>query len=231
VVFPEYASYFSPTLGQGFVDAAEPLDGRFIQGVRALAIELDVHLVVGLVERIDEPSRFSNTLVAVSPRGDILATYRKLHLYDAFGEKESTWVKPGEIKPPEIFHFGDFTVGLQTCYDLRFPEVSRRLVDAGVDLVLVPSEWVRGPLKEHHWRTLIIARALENTIYVAAADHTPPIGVGNSMIVDPMGVVLASSGEAVDIAVATISPDRVAATRQVNPALQLRRFAVVPRQY
>ncbi|MDQ1528404.1 MAG: deaminated glutathione amidase [Actinomycetota bacterium] len=231
VVFPEYASYFSPTLGQGFVDAAEPLDGRFIQGVRALAIELDVHLVVGLVERIDEPSRFSNTLVAVSPRGDILATYRKLHLYDAFGEKESTWVKPGEIKPPEIFHFGDFTVGLQTCYDLRFPEVSRRLVDAGVDLVLVPSEWVRGPLKEHHWRTLIIARALENTIYVAAADHTPPIGVGNSMIVDPMGVVLASSGEAVDVAVATISPDRVAATRQVNPALQLRRFAVVPRQY
>jgi predicted amidohydrolase len=95
----------------------------------------------------------------------------------------------------------------------------------------VPSEWVRGPLKEHHWRTLIIARALENTIYVAAADHTPPIGVGNSMIVDPMGVVLASSGEAVDVAVATISPDRVAATRQVNPALQLRRFAVVPRQY
>jgi predicted amidohydrolase len=230
VVFPEYASYFSPTLGQGFVDAAEPIDGPFIQGVRALAIELGVHLVVGLVERIDEPSRFSNTLVAVSPRGDILAAYRKLHLYDAFGEKESTWVKPGEIKPPEVFRFGDFTVGLQTCYDLRFPEVTRRLVDAGVDLVLVPSEWVRGPLKEHHWRTLIVARALENTIYVAAADHTPPIGVGNSMIVDPMGVVLASSGEAVDVAVATISPDRVAATRQVNPALQLRRFAVVPRQ-
>jgi predicted amidohydrolase len=230
VVFPEYASYFSPTLGQGFVDAAEPIDGPFIQGVRALAIELAVHLVVGLVERIDEPSRFSNTLVAVSPRGDILAAYRKLHLYDAFGEKESTWVKPGEIRPPEVFRFGDFTVGLQTCYDLRFPEVTRRLVDAGVDLVLVPSEWVRGPLKEHHWRTLIVARALENTIYVAAADHTPPIGVGNSMIVDPMGVVLASSGEAVDVAVATISSDRVAATRQVNPALQLRRFAVVPRQ-
>jgi predicted amidohydrolase len=230
VVFPEYASYFSPTLGQGFVDAAEPIDGPFIQGIRALAIELGVHLVVGLVERIDEPSRFSNTLVAVSPRGDILATYRKLHLYDAFGEKESTWVKPGEIRPPEVFRFGDFTVGLQTCYDLRFPEITRRLVDAGVDLVLVPSEWVRGPLKEHHWRTLIVARALENTIYVAAADHTPPIGVGNSMIVDPMGVVLASSGESVDVAVATISPNRVATVRQVNPALQLRRFAVVPRQ-
>jgi predicted amidohydrolase len=230
VVFPEYASYFSPTLGQGFVDAAEPIDGPFIQGVRALATELDVHLVVGLVERIDEPARFSNTLVAVSPRGDILATYRKLHLYDAFGEKESTWVKPGDIEPPELFRFDDFTVGLQTCYDLRFPEVTRRLVDAGADLVLVPSEWVRGPLKEHHWRTLITARALENTIYVAAADHSIPIGVGNSMIVDPMGVVLASSGESIDVAVATISPHRVAGARRVNPALQLRRFAVVPRQ-
>jgi predicted amidohydrolase len=230
VVFPEYASYFSPTLGQGFVDAAEPIDGPFIQGVRALAIELGVHLVVGLVERIDEPSRFSNTLVAVSPRGDILATYRKLHLYDAFGEKESTWVKPGEIKPPEVFRFDEFSVGLQTCYDLRFPEVTRRLVDAGADLVLVPSEWVRGPLKEYHWRTLITARALENTIYVAAADHSIPIGVGNSMIVDPMGVVLASSGEAMDVAVATISAHRVAGARQINPALRLRRFAVVPRQ-
>jgi predicted amidohydrolase len=229
VVFPEYSSYFSPTLGQGFVDAAEPIDGPFIQGVRALATELGVHLVVGLVERTDELARFSNTLVAVSPRGDILAIYRKLHLYDAFGEKESTWVKPGEIEPPEVFRFDDFTVGLQTCYDLRFPEVTRRLVDAGADLVLVPSEWVRGPLKEHHWRTLVIARALENTIYVAAADHTGPIGVGNSMIVDPMGVVLASAGEAVDVAVATISPHRVATARQVNPALQLRRFAVIPR--
>jgi predicted amidohydrolase len=229
VVFPEYSSYFSPTLGQRFVDAAEPIDGPFIQGVRALATELGVHLVVGLVERTDELARFSNTLVAVSPRGDILAIYRKLHLYDAFGEKESTWVKPGEIEPPEVFRFDDFTVGLQTCYDLRFPEVTRRLVDAGADLVLVPSEWVRGPLKEHHWRTLVIARALENTIYVAAADHTGPIGVGNSMIVDPMGVVLASAGEAVDVAVATISPHRVATARQVNPALQLRRFAVIPR--
>jgi predicted amidohydrolase len=229
VVFPEYSSYFASTLGQGFVDAAEPLDGPFITGIRALAGELDVHLVVGLVESIDEASRFSNTLVAVSPRGDTLAVYRKLHLYDAFGEKESAWVRPGDIQPPETFAFGGFTVGMQTCYDLRFPEVTRRLVDAGADLVLVPSEWVRGPLKEQHWRTLITARALENTVYVAAADHTPPIGVGNSMIVDPMGVEIATLGEMVDVAVATINPDRVAAVRTINPALALRRFTVIPR--
>jgi predicted amidohydrolase len=229
VVFPEYSSFFVKDLSQRFVDGAEPLDGAFIMGVRALATELDVHLVVGLVERINEPARFSNTLVAVSPKGDILATYRKLHLYDAFGSTESEWVKPGAIEQPEVFSFAGFTVGLQTCYDLRFPEVTRRLVDAGVDLVLVPSEWVRGPLKEYHWRTLITARAIENTVYLAAADHTPPVGVGNSMIVDPMGVVLASSGEIEDVAVATIDPARVASVRAINPALELRRFGVVPR--
>jgi predicted amidohydrolase len=229
VVFPEYSSYFSPTLGQDFVDAAQPLDGEFVTAIRALAAELGVYLVVGLVERIDEAARFSNTLVAVSPAGDVVATYRKLHLYDAFGDKESTWVRPGNIEPPQLFEFEGFAVGLQTCYDLRFPEVTRRLVDAGATLVVVPSEWVRGPLKEHHWRTLVTARALENTIYVAAADQTPPIGVGNSMIVDPMGVEIATVGEISDVAVATISLHRIGTVRLLNPALALRRFAVIPK--
>jgi deaminated glutathione amidase len=226
VVFPEYSSYFAPNLGQGFVDAAQTLDGPFVDGIRSLATELNVWIVVGLVERIDEPSRFSNTLIAMSPDGDLIATYRKLHLYDAFGEKESQWVRAGDIEPPQLFEFEGFQVGLQTCYDLRFPEVTRRLVDAGATLVLVPSEWVRGPLKEAHWRTLITARAIENTIYVAAADQTPPIGVGNSMIVDPMGVEIATLGEAKDVAVAVISLHRVASVRVLNPALELRRFAV-----
>jgi predicted amidohydrolase len=229
VVFPEYSSYFSPQLGADFVAAAQPIDGEFVDGIRALAQELDVHLVAGLVERIDDAARFSNTLVAVTPAGDIVATYRKLHLYDAFGDRESEWVRPGDIEPPEVFDFAGFTVGLQTCYDLRFPEVTRRLVDAGATLVAVPSEWVRGPLKEHHWRTLVTARALENTLYVAAADHAPPIGAGNSMIVDPMGVELATIGELTDVAVATISTARIAQVRALNPAVELRRFSVIPR--
>jgi predicted amidohydrolase len=102
-------------------------------------------------------------------------------------------------------------------------------VDAGADLVLVPSEWVRGPLKEAHWRTLLTARAIENTIYVAAADHAPPIGVGNSMIIDPMGVELATIGETVDVAVAMLSPTRIAEVRKTNPSLALRRFGTAPR--
>jgi predicted amidohydrolase len=229
VVFPEYSSYFAPTLGEGFVEAAQTLNGAFVAGIRALATELGIWIVAGLVERIDEPNRFSNTLVAMSPAGDIAATYRKLHLYDAFGEKESEWVKPGEVEPPQLFDLDGFRVGLQTCYDLRFPEITRRLVDAGANLVLIPSEWVRGPLKEAHWRTLITARAIENTIYVAAADQTPPIGVGNSMIVDPMGVEIATLGELRDVAVAPISMARVSAVRILNPALELRRFGISDR--
>jgi predicted amidohydrolase len=230
VVFPEYSSYFSAKLGQDFVDAAQPLEGEFVQGLRALARDLGIVVVAGLVERIDEPARFSNTLVAVSPLGEILATYRKLHLYDAFGDRESEWVRAGDIEPAQVFDFEGFRVGLQTCYDLRFPEVTRRLVDAGATLVLVPSEWVRGPLKEHHWRTLVTARALENTLYIAAADHAPPIGVGNSMIVDPMGVEIATIGEITDVAVASISLARVDQVRSLNPAVDLRRFAVVERE-
>ena len=152
-----------------------------------------------------------------------------MHLYDAFGQRESDWVAPGPIEEPQTFAWDGFTVGLQTCYDVRFPEVSRRLVDAGADLLLVPAEWVRGPLKEHHWRTLLTARALENTVFVAAADHAPPVGVGNSMVLDPMGVELVTIGEETGVAVAHIDPHRIASVRAINPALALRRFGTIPR--
>ncbi len=108
----------------------------------------------------------------------VLARYRKLHLYDAFGQRESDWVEPGELAEPETFELDGLRFGLMTCYDLRFPEVGRLLADAGADVFVVPAEWVRGPLKEHHWRTLLHARAIENTVFVAAADHPPPLGVG-----------------------------------------------------
>jgi predicted amidohydrolase len=181
-----------------------------------------------MLEATPSGDRFSNTVIAVGPSGGRVASYRKMHLYDAFGQRESEWVQPGPIDAPETFGFAGFTVGIQTCYDLRFPEVTRRLVDAGADLVVVPSEWVRGPLKEQHWRTLVTARAIENTIFVAAADHAPPIGAGNSMVVDPMGVELVTIGEETAVAVAWLSMHRVAAVRETNPALRLRRFGVHP---
>ena len=229
VVFPEYSTYFTAEMDSTWHEHAEPLDGAVVDALAAIASDLHVTLVAGVLESVrDDAARISNTLVAVSAAGDILATYRKLHLYDAFGQKESEWVAPGALGTPETFAWESFTVGMQTCYDIRFPEVTRTLVDAGADLVLVPSEWVRGPLKEAHWRTLVTARAIENTVYVAAADHAPPVGVGNSMIVDPMGVEIATIGETTDVAVAELSRERLASTRRSNPALALRRFAVVP---
>lgn len=227
VVFPEYSSYFSPTMDATWIEEAETIDGPFVQGLAALAAQHAVHIAAGIVERTDG-TRFSNTIAVVDPAGELVATSRKLHLYDAFGQRESDFAVAAAITEPELFVVGGVTVGVQTCYDLRFPEVTRRLVDAGADLVLVPAEWVRGPLKEQHWRTLVTARAIENTIYVAAADHIPPIGVGNSMIVDPMGIELVTIGEEPDVAVARVSPDRIDRVREINPALSLRRFGVVP---
>jgi len=229
VVFPEYSSFFTAELGAHSVAAAEPLDGPFVAGLEAIAKVLGVHLVAGMLEATDDPSRLSNTIVAVDQHGAVVARYRKIHLYDAFGQRESDWVLPGAIEAPETFSLGDIVVGLQTCYDIRFPEVTRRLADAGADLVLLPSEWVRGPLKEQHWRTLVTARAIENTVYLAAADQAPPVGAGNSMIVDPMGVELATIGEETAVALAWISSVRVAEVRAKNPALALRRFRVAPR--
>ena len=189
-----------------------------------------MHVVAGMIERLDgDERRVANTVVAVAPGAGVVARYRKLHLYDAFGQRESEWVAPGAIEAPQLFEAGGIRFGLQTCYDARFPEVTRRIVDAGADVVCMPAEWVRGPLKEAHWRVLTTARALENTMYVAAADHAPPVGAGNSMIVDPMGVELATIGEATDVAVAWISRARIDAVRRINPALALRRFDVTER--
>lgn len=232
VVFPEYSSYFTPALGADWPEHAQPLDGPFVRELAGFAAEFGIHLVAGMIELVPgEADRVSNTVVALDPSGEVVAQYRKIHLYDAFGMRESDRIVAGPVWAEDaapVFAFGGFTVGLQTCYDVRFPEVTRRLVDAGADLVLLPSEWVRGPLKEHHWRTLVTARAIENTVYVAAADHAPPIGAGNSMVVDPMGVELVTVGESTDVAVAWISPDRIAEVRRANPALQLRRFRVEP---
>ena len=225
VVFPEYSSYFTPTMGPDWIAAAERVDGPFSQGLAAIAASHGVIVVAGMLEVAGE--RAHNTVVAIHPDGTRLAAYRKLHLYDAFGAKESQWIAQGELAI-ETFDWAGFTVGIQTCYDIRFPETTRALVDAGAELILVPAEWVRGPLKEHHWRTLLTARAIENTVYLAAADHAPPIGAGNSMVLDPMGVELVTIGETTDVAIAFPTRQRMDDVRTVNPALRLRRFGIRP---
>jgi predicted amidohydrolase len=225
-VFPEYSSYFVDPFDESLRAHAQDLDGAFVLGLTSLAATHGLTIVAGLVERGSDDRHVRNAVVAVDGSG-VRAVYRKLHLYDAFGHRESDWVEPG-TGIGATFDVDGFTVGLMTCYDLRFPEVGRLLVDAGADLIVVPAEWVRGPLKEHHWRTMIHARAIENTAFVAAADHPPPLGVGLSMVVDPQGVEIAALGTATGIAVAHLDVGMIERVRRVNPALALRRYRVTP---
>lgn len=229
VVFPEYTSFFVDPMDETLTDNAEALDGPFTRRLRALAAAHGVVLVAGLVEQAGDGAHVHNTLVAVDMDG-IRARYRKQHLYDAFGQRESDWIAEGDLLTPETVDVDGIRIGLMTCYDLRFPEVARTLVDAGADAIVVPAEWVRGPLKEHHWQTLLTARAIENTVYVLAADHPTPIGVGHSAVIDPQGVTVAAVGTGEGIAVAELDPALLARVREVNPVLRLRRYAVVPRR-
>jgi predicted amidohydrolase len=229
LVAPEYSSFFVPEFGAAFLDAAQPLEGPFVSGLLALADEHKITIVAGLTETAPTPEQraFRNTLVVATPDAGITAVYRKVHLYDAFGAKESEWILAGETNQLVVTEVGGVRVGLQTCYDLRFPEVTRRLAAEGqADVVLVPAEWVRGPGKEHHWRTLLTARAIENTVWVVGAGQSPPVAIGNSAVVDPAGVVVAALGAEPGILHAVVDTDAVARVRLTNPSLALRRYEV-----
>ena len=228
VVFPEYSSFFVDPFDEALARHAQSLDGPFVTALHQTAERTGAVIVAGLIETASNPAKVRNAVVAVGPSG-VLAVYRKLHLYDAFGHRESDWVEAGEIAPPQTFEVGGLRWGLMTCYDLRFPEVARTLADAGVHGILVPAAWVRGPLKEFQWQTLLAARAIENTVFVAAADHPPPLGVGASLVLDPQGVAIAGIGTGTDVAVGYADPDVVDRVRRVNTAPQLRRFEVAPR--
>ncbi|TCU86570.1 putative amidohydrolase [Curtobacterium sp. PhB25] len=242
LVTPEYSSYFTADIDDRFVAAAQPLDGPFVSGLQDIARDTGLALVVGIAETTDVstsdaatpagPTRFRNTLVAVLPTGELAATYRKVHLYDAFGSRESDRIESGDPEQLPVFEFEGLRIGLETCYDLRFPEVTRRLAapeHGAADVVVLPAEWVRGPGKEHHWRTLLTARAIENTVWVVGVGQTPPIGIGASVVLDPSGVAVASAGSAPGTLVATVDTAVTEAVRQVNPSLALRRYDVALR--
>jgi predicted amidohydrolase len=226
VAFPEYAMFKQAVRDDRFSDEAEALDGPFCEGIRRLARDNGTAIVVGIQEAVPGERRPYNTLVLVDRTGADVGAYRKLHLYDAFGGSESTWVQPGALDQQLVFELAGMRVGTMTCYDLRFPEMARSLVDAGAEAILIPSAWTPGPRKEDHWSTLVRARAIENVSYVIAPGMAPPLCTGGSLIVDPMGVVLAEVGEEVGIGTAECTPERVAAVRARNPALEHRRIGV-----
>lgn len=227
VVLPEAVmhDFGDPALPLGPV--AQPLDGPFVGTLAEVARASGAVVVGGMFERSGDADRPYNTLVAVGSDGAVLATYRKAHLYDSFGYRESDRLRAGD-PVPVVFELAGVRLGLLTCYDLRFPEQGRALVDAGAEAFVVPAAWVRGPLKEDHWQTLLRARAIENTVYVAAAAQNGRAYCGLSQLVDPLGVVVAGLGDEEGRLIAELDPDRVTAARERNPALRHRRTWPAP---
>jgi deaminated glutathione amidase len=206
-------------------EQAQPLDGPFVTQVAELTRGKHVSVVLGIHETsaTDKPY---NTLVVIRD-AELLAVYRKVHLYDAFAALESDDVTASDTVPPLVDVAG-FRVGLMTCYDVRFPELARLLALQGADLLVLPAAWVRGPLKEHHWRTLVTARALDNTSYVVASGECGEANIGQSMIVDPLGVPVAQAGEEPGAVTAVITRSRIEDARRRLPVLRNYRFEIDP---
>jgi predicted amidohydrolase len=234
LLLPEYSSAYDP--GGVGPELAEPLDGSYVQGLRRLAREHAVAVVAGTTlpgtvhPGAEAATRAVNAVVAVDARGEVTGVYRKVHLYDAFGSRESDLLEPGPADaPPLVLPVGDLTFGVLTCYDLRFPESARRVVDAGADVLVVPAAWVAGPLKTDHWHTLLRARAIENTAVVLGVGMAGNGLTGRSLLVGPDGVVGLELGEQPEIRTVDLDPEPLAAVRERNPSLANRRYTVVPR--
>lgn len=230
VVFPEYAMYTALPVGSGFADAAEPLSGEFCTVLGSLAARHRVHIVCGMLETSADPEKPYNTLVVYDDHGALTSTYRKLHLYNAFGGAEEDYLTAGQDLAAHVFHVDDLPVGLMTCYDLRFPEISRVLADAGAELILAPSCWTPGARKEEHWSLLCQARAVENVCFVAGVCQAPPVSTGGSLLVDPMGVTSSSAGEQEALLLVDADRTRVAEVRARMPLLSSRRYDIVHRR-
>ena len=227
VLFPECSmARLPPELS--LEPVAEPVDGPFVSALAEAAHRHQVVVVAGVYESIPGDDHVFNTVVALDAAGARLGAYRKIHLYDAFGYRESDRMRPGD-GGTLLFRAGGGLFGVETCYDVRFPELSRHLAVSGADVILLPAAWVHGPLKESHWEVLVRARAIENTVYVAAAGLAGRPHTGCSMLVDPMGVPVVRAGEVESLLLGEVDLQRTQAVRRLNPSLENARPAVYAR--
>ncbi|MFF3214799.1 carbon-nitrogen family hydrolase [Streptomyces sp. NPDC002886] len=208
-----------------FETEAEPLDGPTYGAMAAAARDAGVWLHAGsFVERAGDGSLY-NTALVLSPTGELAATYRKIHRF-GFDQGEAVLMSAGEslttVDLPEQ------TLGLATCYDLRFPELFRGLVDAGATTLVVSAGW---PARRRgHWTLLNRARAVEDQSYVLACGTAGTNGgveqAGHSLVVDPWGEVLAEAGPGEEVLTVDLDPKKVAETREQFPALKDRRLGL-----
>jgi predicted amidohydrolase len=228
VVFPEATMR---RFGLPLAEIAEPLDGPWSQQLRKIAEHYQLVVVAGMFTPGDG-GRVHNTLRAVGPGVD--ARYHKIHLFDAFGFRESDTVAPGS--EPVMITVGETKVGLTTCYDVRFPHLYVRLAELGAKVICVAASWGAGAGKVEQWQLLTRARALDCTSYLVAAgqadpavagvpfDGTAPTGVGYSAVISPRGEVLQGLGAKPGLLVADLDLDFVTETQAAIPVLANRRF-------
>ncbi|WP_435186001.1 carbon-nitrogen family hydrolase [Halobellus sp. EA9] len=221
VVLPEMwpVGYFA---FDAYDDAAESVPGPTTERLADLADECSIHLHGGsIVER--EGDDLYNTSVLFGPDGDLLATYRKMHLF-GYESEEARRLTPGETPCAVDTDLG--TLGLTTCYDLRFPALYRSLVDEGVEILLVTSAWPSE--RRDHWHLFARTRAVENQSLLVAANLAGSVRdvdlAGESVVVDPWGVERANAGREPGAANATIDRDEIQEVRESFPALDDRRL-------
>jgi predicted amidohydrolase len=230
VGLPENFAYMGPE--EGRQAGAEPVDGPSVAALREVAKRRGIYVVAGsIAEKVATPGKTANTSVVIADDGAIVATYRKIHLFDVDipdGARyaESEVVVPGDMAIVAPTPLG--RIGLSVCYDLRFPELYRKLAGFGAQIITIPAAFTLYTGKDH-WEVLIRARAIENLAYVMAPAQVGRHGgnrqtFGNAMIVDPWGVVLARCPDGEGVCVAPYRLDRLMKVRQELPALKHRKL-------
>lgn len=229
-VLPEYVDYLGPGSG---APKPEGTDGEFAEFFASAARELGIWVHAGSFhEAGPDAERTYNTSLVFDPAGALVASYRKIHLYDVeiagrVSYQESRSVAPGE--DTVVAEVAGARTGLSICYDLRFPELYRRLaVDGDARVLVVPAAFMMHTGRDH-WEVLLRARAIENQCYVVAAgqigDHEPGrTCFGRSMIIDPWGTVLTQAPDTVGIVTADLDLGRLEQIRSELPSLANRRL-------
>jgi len=226
ICFPEFQMAFSSAKQstKQLANVAESVDDNFILKLCSAAKSCNIEVVGTIYEKNDASSdkRVYDTAVLINSKGNIISRYRKVHLYDALGFKESLKLMAGNsIELPSATSAG--TIGLMICYDIRFPEISRILAVQGAEILVAPSAWVQGVMKEEHWVTLLKARSIENGLYMVAPDQVGHIFSGRSMVIDPFGSVILDMGNREGMEVVDIDISRVRSIRKSLPLLKNRR--------
>ena len=227
--FPEFMMFYtrSSQTAKQLAEEAESINGNFVSEICKASKQNKIQVVGTFYEKGRKKDRVYDTSFLVDKSGKIISVYRKIHLYDALGFKESKKLEPGKkIAKPVKSSIGK--MGMMICYDLRFPEMSRTLANEGSEILVVPSAWVKGKMKEEHWITINKTRAIENGCYVIAPDQVGNIYCGRSIVVDPFGKVLLDMKKKQGISVVDIDLNKVKQIRKVLPLLKNRRTDIYP---